>query len=234
MSLLGSVKKEQFELLCRDGTRRPVDDYRTCHWGTVPSRAIVTSSATNFEIRRKYQKFLEKAVRILHKDRNDTTGFNRFANSQGDLDNRPGYNNRFGESDYNRGGGFGESDYNRGGGFGDSDNRGGFRNPNEYSTDNWDRNGYDRSFGGGGGRGGTEGGLNSWEKPAINDTFDYYNREREHNFEPTNVQPIEVFDLYESAPRYGMQHNLIFSVNLNIFVVRLFAIELLLIRISFF
>lgn len=187
----------------------------------MPSRAIVTSSATNFEIRRKYQKFLEKVVRILHKNRNDTTGFNRVDNSQGDLENRPGYNNRFGESDYNKESGFGESDYNRGGGF---------RNPNEYSTDNWDRNGYDRSFGGGGGRGGTEGGLNSWEKPAINDTFDYYNREREHNFEPANVQPIEVFDIYESAPRYGMQHNLIFSVSLNIFVVRLCAIELLLIR----
>lgn len=214
------MKKEQFELLCKDGTRRSVDDYRICNWGTVPSRAIVTSSATNFEVRRKYQRFLEKAVRILHKNKNDTTGFNRFDKNQGgfdnnqrdfdnnqrgfdnnqrdfdnnqrDFENRPGYNNRFGESDFNRGG---------------------FRNPNEYSTDNWDRNEYNRSFGGGGGRGGAEGGLNSWERPAINDTFDYYNRERDHT---TNVQPIEVFDLYESAPRYGIQHNLIFSVSLDI------------------
>lgn len=192
------MKKEQFELLCKDGTRRSVDDYKICNWGTVPSRAIVTSSATNFEIRQKYQRFLEKAVRILHKTRNDTTGFNRldnnredFDNNQRDFENRPSYN-RFGENDFNRGG---------------------FRNPNEYSTDNWDRNGYDRSFGGG--RGETEG-LNSWERPATNDTFDYYNKETDHT-ESTNVQPIEVFDLYESAPRYGMQHNLMFSVKILIF-----------------
>lgn len=255
LTISGSVKKEQFELLCRDGIRRPVDDYRSCNWGTVPSRAIVTSSATNFEIRRMYQRFLEKAVRILHKNKNDTTGFNRFDNTQdsnrfdnnqdsnrfdnnqgfnrfdnnqdfnrfdnnqgsnrfdnnqGNFENRPSYNNRFGESDYNRSG---------------------FRNPNEYSTDNWDRNGYDRSFGGGGGGG--RGGFNSWDRPTINDTFDYYNRERDRT-EPTNVQPIEVFDLYESAPRYGMQHNLMFSVSLNILVFRLFAIELALISIMYF
>lgn len=184
-----------------------MDDYRICNWGTVPSRAIVTSSATNFEIRRKYQKFLEQAVRILHKDKNDTTGYNRFDNNEGnfdntgDFENRPGYNNRFGESDLNKGG---------------------FRNRNEYSTDNWDRNGYDRSFGGDGGRGGAEGRLNSWEKSTVNDTFSYYNRGRNH-IESANVQPIEVFDLYESAPRYGMQHNLIFSVSLDILVFRLFV-----------
>ncbi|XP_070154715.1 transferrin 2 [Polyergus mexicanus] len=182
-----SVKKEQFELLCRDGTRRSVDEYRICNWGTVPSRAIVTSSATNFEIRRMYQRFLEKAVRILHKNKNDTTDLNRFDNNQRNYENRSGYNNRFGENDFNRDG---------------------VNTPNEYSTD-WDRNGYDRSFGGGGN------GFNSWEKPAINDTFDYYHRD---HTEPTNIQSIEVFDLYESAPRYGMKHNLIFSDSAHDFV----------------
>lgn len=189
-----SVKKEQFELLCRDGTRRSVDEYRICNWGTVPSRAIVTSSATNFEIRRMYQRFLEKAVRILHKNKNNTTDLNHFDNNQKNYENRSGYNNRFGENDFNRDG---------------------VNTPNEYSTD-WDRNGYDRSFGGGGGGGGGGGnGFNSWEKPAINDTFDYYHRD---HTEPTNIQPIEVFDLYESAPRYGMQHNLIFSDSARDFV----------------
>lgn len=183
--LLVSVKKEQFELLCKDGTRRSVDEYRTCNWGTVPSRAIVTSSATNFKIRRMYQKFLEKAVRIFHKNRNDTTGSNRFDDNQRNYESRPDYNNRFGEDDFNRNG---------------------VNNPNEYNTDNWDRNGYDRSFSG-------NNGFNSWEKPAINDTSDY---NRNHT-ESTTVQPIEVFDLYESAPRYGTKHNLIFSVS-HVFV----------------
>lgn len=124
-----TVKKEQFELLCKDGTRRSVDEYKICNWGTVPSRAIVTSSATNFEIRRMYQRFLKKAVRIFHKNKNDTTGFNQ------------------------------------------------------------------------------------WEKPAINNTLDY---NRDH-IEFTNVS-IEVFDLYESAPRYGIHHNLIFSDSARDFV----------------
>lgn len=186
--LLVSVKKEQFELLCKDGTRRSVDEYSTCNWGTVPSRAIVTSSAINFKIRRMYQRFLEKAARLFRKNRNDTTDSNRFDDNQKSYENRPSYNNRFGEDDFNRNG---------------------VNNLNEYSTDNWGRNGYDRSFNGGNG-------FNSWEKPAINDTIDYYNRD---HTEPTNVQPIEVFDLYESAPRYGMQHNLIFSVShINLFI----------------
>lgn len=128
-----------------------------------------------------YQRFLEKTVRIFHKNRNDTTGSNRFDDNQRNHENRPGFNNRFGEDNFNRNG---------------------INNPNEYSTDTWNRNGYDRSF-----NNGNE--FNSWEKSTINDTFDY---NRDH-IEPANVQPIEVFDLYESAPRYGMQHNLIFSVS---------------------
>jgi hypothetical protein len=56
-----SITKDSFELLCTDGSRRPVDDYLSCNWGRVPSDAIVTSSAVSFEDRRKYQLFLEKA-----------------------------------------------------------------------------------------------------------------------------------------------------------------------------
>jgi len=144
-----------------------------------------------------YQDFLQTAAKILHKNRNGTTSFNRVDNNQDNFENRLSYNNKFDESDYNKGG---------------------FRNPNEYNTDNWDRNGYDRSFGGGG-RGGVEEGSNWWEKPVFNDTINY-DRERDH-YEPANVKPIEVFELYESAPKYGKQHNLIFSVNLNILILHL-------------
>lgn len=157
------MKKEQFELLCRDGTRKPIDEYKFCNWGTVPSRAIVTSSATKIETRRLYQRFLEKAVRILgkHNARNSTEFYdNRF-------ENRPGFNNnnRFNRTEY--------------------------VNPNEYSTDNFEhRNGNERNHDG-------------------NELWD--------NTESTNIQPIEIFNLFESAPKYGMHHNLIFSVNNNIY-----------------
>lgn len=60
----GTISKDSFELLCRDGTRRPIDDYRACNWGTVPSDAIVASSASTVETRQKFQKFLEKASEI--------------------------------------------------------------------------------------------------------------------------------------------------------------------------
>ena len=164
-----SVKKDQFELLCRDGTRKPTDEYRHCNWGTIPSRAVVTSSATKLETRRLYQRFLDKAVRVLnkHSARNSTELYdNRF-------ENRPGFNNRFGDNNFSRSG---------------------YTNPNEYNTDNSEnRNGYERNYNG------NE--LNPWDKP-----------------ESTNIQPIETFNLFESAPRYGIHHNLIFSDSARDFV----------------
>ncbi|XP_054585858.1 serotransferrin-like [Eptesicus fuscus] len=35
---------DQYELLCRDNTRRPVDKYEECHLATVPSHAVVARS----------------------------------------------------------------------------------------------------------------------------------------------------------------------------------------------
>lgn len=158
------MKKEQFELLCRDGTRKSIDDYKLCNWGTVPSRAIVTSSATKLEIRRSYQRFLERAVRVLnkHNARNSTDYYNnRF-------ENRPGFNKRYDENNFTRNG---------------------YLNPNEYNAEDFEnRNGYERNFNG------NE--LNPLDKD-----------------ESTNIQPIEIFDLFESAPRYGIHHNLMFSVS---------------------
>ncbi|XP_003695327.1 melanotransferrin [Apis florea] len=156
-----SVKKEQFELLCRDGTRKAIDEYEYCNWGIVPSRAIVTSSATKVQTRRLYQKFLEEAVKVLGKNNTNTIDFynNHF-------ENRSNFNNRFGEKNFNR------SEY---------------VNTNEYTTENFEnRNGYEKSY--------DENNLYAWERT-----------------EPTNIQPIETFNLFESAPTFGMHHNLMFS-----------------------
>lgn len=51
-------KKEDFELLCVDGSRRSVTDYQQCNWGSVPSHAIVTTSAKSSKQRQRYQRFL--------------------------------------------------------------------------------------------------------------------------------------------------------------------------------
>lgn len=61
------VSKSSFELLCKDGTRKPVEEYSICNWGAVESNAIVTSSATSFENRKILQKFLERASRIYQR-----------------------------------------------------------------------------------------------------------------------------------------------------------------------
>lgn len=34
-------EKGQYELLCLDGTRQPVDNYKACHWARVPAHAVV-------------------------------------------------------------------------------------------------------------------------------------------------------------------------------------------------
>uniref|UniRef100_A0A1B6GPN2 Transferrin-like domain-containing protein n=1 Tax=Cuerna arida TaxID=1464854 RepID=A0A1B6GPN2_9HEMI len=54
--------KDNFELLCTDGTRRPVDDFQVCNWGKVPSHAVVTSSAKDIKQRKRYQRFFRKAI----------------------------------------------------------------------------------------------------------------------------------------------------------------------------
>ncbi|KAH9643184.1 hypothetical protein HF086_010636 [Spodoptera exigua] len=57
--ILGGVTEDQFEIICRDGSRRPVTDSENCNWGRVPADAIVTSSAVSMEQRKKYQDYLQ-------------------------------------------------------------------------------------------------------------------------------------------------------------------------------
>lgn len=78
-------------------------------------------------------------------------------------------------------------------------NRGGFNNPNRYNT--VDGNG-----------------LQTSEKLGIDDTDDYFNENHTKNYTEF------VFDLFESAPRYGKQHNLMFSVRYFLFAYLLIFI----------
>lgn len=81
-----SVNADRFELLCKDGQRKPLSEYRQCNWGMVPSHAIVTSSARSKDEKEKYQAFLTRAVQlyssqpITNYTSNDRRydGFNRF------------------------------------------------------------------------------------------------------------------------------------------------------------
>uniref|UniRef100_A0A182N1U8 Transferrin-like domain-containing protein n=1 Tax=Anopheles dirus TaxID=7168 RepID=A0A182N1U8_9DIPT len=62
--IIPGVSVDQFELLCRDGTRQPISQYRQCEWGNVPSHALVVSSATTKTDHRRFKKFFTKAVNL--------------------------------------------------------------------------------------------------------------------------------------------------------------------------
>ncbi|NXX22697.1 TRFE protein, partial [Podargus strigoides] len=61
-------EKDEYELLCLDGTRQPVDNYKTCHWARVPAHAVVARDDSKVE---DIWNFLSKAQ---EKFGVDTTG----------------------------------------------------------------------------------------------------------------------------------------------------------------
>ncbi|XP_053619563.1 transferrin 2 [Plodia interpunctella] len=62
--ILGGVTEDQFELICRDGSRRSVREYSHCNWGRVPADAVVTSSAVSAPRRLRFQAILQKIVEL--------------------------------------------------------------------------------------------------------------------------------------------------------------------------
>lgn len=97
------MSPERFELLCRDGRRVPVSEFRQCNWGIIPSDAIVTSSARNALERKKYQKFLKKIVELYSdgfKDDSQTQGLTGNRGNNYNNDNNYGRNNPY-DNNYN-------------------------------------------------------------------------------------------------------------------------------------
>ncbi|KAK4875334.1 hypothetical protein RN001_011756 [Aquatica leii] len=95
------VSKDTFQLLCKDGTRRPLSDYKVCNWGVVPGNAIVATSALAYETRRKYQKFLQRVAEVYGNFPNngsygvgDNTQYDNRDNTQYDNRDNTQYDNR--------------------------------------------------------------------------------------------------------------------------------------------
>lgn len=93
------MNADRFELLCKDGLRRPLSEYRQCSWGLVPSNALVTSSARTSAERKHYQQFFMRAVQlytskpIANISTNDRhyDGYNRFDTQSDDKYYDPKY-----------------------------------------------------------------------------------------------------------------------------------------------
>lgn len=159
-----------------------MDDYVSCNWGEVPSRAIVTSSATDAETRKLYQRFLLAAVREFgtpNPNSNSSYTNNDRSRNRDDYENRPTFDNRQGY----------DNNYDE-------------RNFNSSYFDNRNNN-YNRD---GSGRNSEQGnsGFYAWDRPVSGYA---------ESSNPSDITPIENFYLFESAPRYGDRHNLLFSVS---------------------
>lgn len=48
-------RKDDYELLCPDGTKKPIDEYRQCNWGLVPTRTLMASPKVG-----RYQRYAHK------------------------------------------------------------------------------------------------------------------------------------------------------------------------------
>lgn len=184
MVFLGTISKDTFELICKDGSRRPIDDFRACNWGSVPTNAIVTSSATTVEDRLKLQKFLEKAAQMyspntLHNNTN-TYDNNQNRNNFGLPSQNPYENqnrNPFGPRDRVEYDAFGNRVGSR---FKRQSFDPVFANQNSYSPQPYDTNRLNDSY------------------PTVP--------------QPQNGVPYELFNLFESSPKYGYRLNLLFQV----------------------
>ncbi|XP_071607746.1 ovotransferrin-like [Heliangelus exortis] len=51
-------EKDEYELLCLDGSRQPVDNYKSCHWARVPAHAVMARDDSKVE---DIWSFLSKA-----------------------------------------------------------------------------------------------------------------------------------------------------------------------------
>lgn len=181
----GTISKENFELLCKDGSRRPIDDFRACNWGSVPTNAIVTSSATTIEDRVKLQKFLEKAAQLYAanalrnntlEERNRNTYENQNRNPYGPQERveYDAFGNRIG------GGRFRRQSFDPV-----------FANQNSYSPTPYDTN-------------------------RLNDSYPTQPVYQNEN----GGAPYELFNLFESSPKYGYRLNLLFQVRFAFTSVR--------------
>ncbi|XP_045153737.1 inhibitor of carbonic anhydrase-like [Echinops telfairi] len=78
-NLPDKADRDQYELLCPDNTRKPVDSYKECHLAQVPSQAIVARDVDGKE--NLIWELLNKAQELFGKDK--SAGFQLFGSPYG-------------------------------------------------------------------------------------------------------------------------------------------------------
>lgn len=61
-------RSDDYELMCKDGTRRPIDDWRSCHLGRLPSNAVVTGKHKSAEDVNIYWQLLNYGQQFFSSD----------------------------------------------------------------------------------------------------------------------------------------------------------------------
>ncbi|XP_030749871.1 melanotransferrin [Sitophilus oryzae] len=202
-----SHSNDEFQLFCKDGSRKPISEYLNCNWGRVHSDTFVVSSVVSFERREKYQRFLQKFAEIyskngrrlesssdepqfddlgnkIHPDQFNQNG-NRVNPDYTDYSNRGtdqyGNRNRFKRQNY----GYNQDQYNQRDRYGQDqyDNQDRYRNRQDEYNDNRDRYG-----------------------PHHNQ---YGNNVYQNENNPNNYNQYEYFNIFESSPRFGDHGNLL-------------------------
>lgn len=85
------LSEEGFELICLDGSRKPISDYLSCNWGKVLSDTVVVSSAASADDRIKYQKFLQSFGERYGKQNTSYSDTSRNSNAFGNSNVQPEY-----------------------------------------------------------------------------------------------------------------------------------------------
>lgn len=214
-----------FDLLCKDGSRKPLSEFRTCNWGEAPTNAIVVSSATSIDDRLLYQKFLDKISEIYKNTSLSGTPYNNNYD-----DNQPAYDafgNRVARQTY--------TDYNRNGFGGSPADYDPYNNrqngPNLYGNYDNNRNPYGDPFGQDPNIfNPNRYGVNIDPYGPVKNEFDGTNDlQPSVNYDDEEIQlndtaKYEYFTFFESVPRFGNQSNLMFQVcSHNFFLVYVYV-----------
>ncbi|XP_022918604.1 transferrin 2 isoform X2 [Onthophagus taurus] len=191
------ISADNFELLCKDGTRAPIGQATRCNWGRIPTNAIVVSSAATMKERLLYQQFLNKVAELYADDH------------QGNVNRPPN------DLEYDQ---FGNRVRNK------RQNYNSYNNENPYSNDN-KQNNYDKKDPFDNNNNNRERDRTYEDRYFLNpsrfgENIDPYGdlrpdyRGSEKFDQPTNFQytdKYETFYLFQSSPKYGRQSNLMFQ-----------------------
>ncbi|XP_033118671.1 melanotransferrin-like [Anneissia japonica] len=78
-----NLKSTNYVLLCPDGTRKPVTEYKSCNLAWVPSHAVITAASATMEKINSYRKLLDDGQKLYGTDGNPEFDMFDSANFQG-------------------------------------------------------------------------------------------------------------------------------------------------------